>query len=568
VFSPVLSVPAHRVSAWVAETDPKYASAWLAALPLVNSTESGREIYQALYTINRLELRLQDRLELMAMYDQAVATVCQGMQPHLLLEGPPLGPKKRQLAEFIRRLHVEMAFGYKCCLRDLSRARLSLGRKRRAAACIERALHHLGEVLLRSYVVYLPYPASAWREIHELYRLAESLKVADGPLDVGMGNGVQGITINERYAQTVLLGLINPYQLPQGAVQQVNAFLSRWAAQATVTPQTGPINVIGCFMIDLEADAPPVPLAKGGQRLERNTRVLDTHVLLQTIQKFVVQLERGESIEKSGLGVDCLDSACMELLRRMIRAWGESATRRHARRQQTSAVFVCVGLNAAHYYVNGQRSVATYAQSFASSQSAPPRTNVDDVAFVELDEIQEQEASVSSVAAPASLPISETHQVNRWRLRDIGPQGMSLTRYADAMAPIRVGELIGVQQPNDFGRWRVAVIRWVKTPEANSVEVGIETLAKSVTPALVRRSDKTNADANLSPALLLPAVDIIKGPPKLVLPRGACVVGDAVELMDEESEPRQIRISRLLERTGSFEQVEYREIAVPTRRRP
>jgi len=198
VFSPVFSIPEHRVSAWVAETDPKYASAWLAALPLANSAESAREIYQALYTVNRLELRLGNRLELMALYTGAIATVCQGLQPHLLHEVPPLGPKKRQLAEFIRRLHIEMAYGYKCCLRDLGRTRLSLRRKSRSANCIERALYHLSEVLLRSYVVYLPYPSGAWREIHELYRLAESLGIVDGSV-AGVPEDPDPARVHERF---------------------------------------------------------------------------------------------------------------------------------------------------------------------------------------------------------------------------------------------------------------------------------------------------------------------------------------------------------------------------------
>jgi cyclic-di-GMP-binding protein len=566
VFSPVLSVPAHRVSAWVAETNPKYAAAWLAALPLANSAESAREIYQALYTVNRQDLRLPHRLELMAMYDQAVATVCQGLQPHLLLEVPPLGPKKRQLAEFLRRLHIEMAYGYKCCLRDLSRARLSLRRKSRSAICIERALYHLTEVLLRSYVVYLPYPSGAWREIHELYRLAESLGVADGSLDDERRDAGDATTISERYVRTLLLGLTNPYQLPHGAVQQVNAFLARWAEQARIVSQIEAAEVTGCFRVDAEADTPPVPLGKGSKRAEANTRVLDARTLLQMVHQFAARLERGESAEQLGLGVECLDSTCVDLLHRMIRSWGETARRRYARRQQSSNVFVCIGLNAVHFYANGQRPFASFVESFGISQAPPASTETDDVAFIDLDDVRDNEAGKSVAVAPTVL-VPESHRVNRWRLRDIGPQGMSLTRYGDSTAPIRVGDLIGVQQPADLGRWRAAVIRWVKTPEVDSVDMGIEMLAGGASAGLVRRLDSSDEGAHFLPVLLLPASEIAKHPPTLLLTRGTCQVGDVVELVDEESEPRQVRILRLLERTGSFEQVVYAEIVAPKLRR-
>ncbi len=569
MFSPILSIPENSVSAWVAETDPKYASAWLAALPLANSAESAREIYQALYTVNRLDLRVTNRLELMALYSGAVATVCQGLQPHLLYEAPPLGPKKRQLAEFIRRLHIEMAYGYKSCLRDLSRARLTLRRKTRAATCVERALYHLSEVLLRSYVVYLPYPSGTWREVHELFRLADSIDIADSPRSEGASETVDDVPLKERYVRTLLLGLMNPYQLPHGAVQQADAFVARWASRAQITTEEQHGESIGCFRIDPEADTPPVPASKGGLYAEKSTRALDTRGLLSVVQDFVRRLEQGEPLEKLGLGVDCLDSACLDLLNRMVRSWGESAHRRYARRQQSSNVYLCIGLNAAHYYANGQRRFSEYVEAVAPlpvPTSAPAQAEQDED-FIDLDDIPQREGATESVARTVTAPSTESHRVNRWRLRDIGPQGMSLNRYGDAFAPIRVGDLVGVQQATDLGRWRVGAIRWVKTPEVNSVEMGIELLAGGVSAGLVRRLDGTNSPKSISQALLLPATEITKHPPTLIIGRGLFQVGDIVELVDEDSEPRQVRILRLLERTGSFDHMVYAEIVAPTLRR-
>lgn len=567
MFSPVLSIPEHRVSAWVVETDPKYASTWLAALPLANSTESGREIYQALYTVNRLELRLSNRLELMELYSGAVTTVCQGLQPHLMHEAPPLGPKKRQLAEFIRRLHIEMAYGYKCCLRDLSRTRLTLRRKSRSAICIERAIYHLSEVLLRSYAVYLPYPTGTWREIHELFRIAGSLGIAEGPVSDDGNGGAGDVSIKERYVRTLLLGLTNPYQLPHGAAQQVDAFLARWAAQAQIVPHSDHAEVTGYFRVDPEADTPPAPIARNDNRLAKDGLALDARALLNTVQTFALRLQEGELPEKLELGVDCVDAFCVDLLQRMVRSWGESARRRYARRQQSSNVFVCVGLNSAHYYANGQRRFADYVNAIASPPvTLPTLADTGDETFIDLDNVPQ--SSGGSTASPVgTTPTTESHRVNRWRLRDIGPQGMSLDRYGDALAPVRVGDLVAVQQASDLGRWRVGVIRWVKTPEVNGVQMGIEMLAGGVSAALLRRLDGTNYPRGTFPALLLPATEITKHPPTLVVTRGTCQVGDVVELMNEDSEPRQVRILRLLERTGSFEQVVYADIVTPMLRR-
>lgn len=556
MYNPVLSVPARRVSGWVAETDPKYARAWLDSLPLTDSAEAAREIYQALYTVNRADLKVAARLELMGLYEPVVTTVCKGLQSHLVHATPPLGPKKRQLAEFIRRLHVEMAYGYKSCLRDLSRARVLLRRKTRSLGCIERALYHLSEVLLRSYLVYLPYPTSTWRETHELYRVAESLDAVDDAIESDE-QGNEPVTVGERYVQTLLLGLANPYQLPHSAAQQLNNFLARWAKQARITTLSDAKDPSGYFLVDLTADAPPVPLTKKGHELGPNARVLDTRLLVQTLQQFVVRLEAGDSIEELGLGVDYLDSACIDLLHRMNRALGEGARRRFTRRQRSTNVFVCVGLNAIHFYANGQRPFTTYLQAFPWLDKPDVPADGADVAFVELDEsdAKRDQPVVTLADALASLP-AESHRVDRWQLRDIGPQGMALVRYGDAATPVRVGELIGVQQPSDLGHWRAASIRWVKNPETNSLEVGIEVLAAAVTPVAVRSMSGSKA----FPGLLLPAAEVMQRPATLIIPRGACHVGEELELIEDGAEIRRVRLLRLVERTGAFEQVVYADV--------
>lgn len=562
MYSPVLSIPARRVSGWVAETDPRYARAWLASLPLANSAESAREIYQALYTVNRIELRVQTRMELLDLYEPVVASTCSALASYLMNAAPPLGAKKRQLAEFIRRLHIEMGYGYKCCLRDLSHTRLMFGKRARFARCIERALFHSSEVLLRSYVVYIPCTESAWRETHELYRLAESLGLTGDALKVDSESVVRSVTVGERYVQTLLLGLANPYQLPQNGAQQVHAFLTRWGGKAHVVPVTPASDVSGLFLIDLVADAAPVPFGGDATESNESRRLLDVRELLQTLRAFVSRLDNGESIEKLSLGVDVLDSTCSELLHRMLRSWGDTARRRYARRQQSSNVFVCSGMNALRFFVNGQRPFTPYLPTPNTAGMSALAVGVADVAFVELDDAAQAAFDLDnepSEVKPASL-VTESYRVDRWQLRDIGPQGMSLARYGDAATPMRVGDLIGVQQPSDLGRWRAAVIRWVKSPETDSLEMGLEVLAASVAPVAVRPATGQNA-VTWRGALRLPASDVACRPATLLVARGTSNVGDELDLFDEQEEPRRVRVLRLLERTGSFEQIVYADIA-------
>ncbi|HSW53097.1 MAG TPA: hypothetical protein VLG93_07690, partial [Sulfuricaulis sp.] len=204
-----LSMPVKRVSAWMAETDPKYAQAWLASLPLADSAETAREIYQALYTLNRQELDAARRFELMELYNAPVASVTAALESYFTRAALPLTPKKRQLAEFIRQLHMEMAYGYKGCLQDLEKQRLRWGRKTLRAQALLRALHYLGEVLLHSYQVYMPYPPEVWRELHAIYQYAAEHELTQEVLDTPAPMAAK-TTLNQEYLRILLLGLSNP----------------------------------------------------------------------------------------------------------------------------------------------------------------------------------------------------------------------------------------------------------------------------------------------------------------------------------------------------------------------
>lgn len=534
------------------ETDPKYARAWLESLPLADHAETGRELYQAVYALNRLHAPVPARFELMELYGPAVASVCAGLQSYLAGQAPPLGPKKRQLAEFLRRLHVEMAYGYKRCLQDLQKARFRVGRRPRLRRATERALFHLGEVLLRSYAVYIPYPGGIWREIHELYCLAEAGGFADEALaPAADGEQAPGpASIRALYVRVLLLGLANPYQLPQGMAQQVQAFLARWGDTATLGEDLSVSNPAAHFLVDLDADAPPQPFPRQRDdgRERARLRTLNALALVRTVRGFIDRIEKSGTLDRNELGVDCLEVSCLDFLRRLARLWGLSARRRHARREQRRSVLVCSGIEALHFLVNGQQPFVLPAASSAVSAGAD---------FIDLDRILERDAQ-DEREAPARR---EHHRVDRWQVRDVGPDGMALARYGDAQISVRVGDLLGLQEPNDLGRWRIAVVRWMKSPETGSVELGVELLGTSASPVAVRRLDGGRPETPYRLALELPADPSRRRPATLIVARGLFAGQRALELYEADGTVRRVRPLRLLERTGAFEQLVCADLA-------
>jgi hypothetical protein len=565
-----LTVPEKRVSAWLAETDPRYARAWLDSLPLADPVEAAREIYQSLYTLNRQELEPQPRFDLMELYAPAVSTVSNSLQNHFLHLPFPLPPRKRQVAEFVRQIHMEMAYGYKGCLNHLARIRLPWNRRHIAPVASERAMRYLGEVLSASYQAYMPYPQGVWREIHTLYRYAEERGFDTEPVN-GSREPSAGPTIRQRYLQILLLGLTGPYRLAQGESAQIVQFLEHWADKAVVQRELAVANPVGHFLIDLGADAPPSPYPRENRPAANDgLRVLNTIELVRQVHHFLGRIQKGETARNLGLGVDCLDAACLDLLRRLVRAWALVPRRQHARLKRRSSVFLCAGLGAVHFFGNGQKPFRLPSAIAAGSSGDGPRSvlaNLDaasqeggedaDEIYIALDEpdaVPDSTGGAMSGTAPVTST-SESWRVDRWRVRDLSPKGLLLVRSGEALTHVRVGDPLGIQRMNDVSHWSIGVVRWMKSVDASSHEMGVELLAPRGKPVALWPANVHGVRDAQALALLLPAVETMHRPTSLLVARGVFQPDLIFHLYDGDGPAQRVRLLKQVERTGAYEQV-------------
>lgn len=545
----VVSVPSKRVSAWSVETNPKYARAWLASLSPVDNADSARELYQSLYALNRMDLDVGQRDELMGLYGAPIYEAVGFFQASFGRASFPLPKKLRQVAEFVCQLHFEMAHGYKLCVQDLSRHWLPWRRRQLIAACAERALYHLGEVLLRSYQLYLPYPQGVWRDVHALYRHVEHYGRHDEVVRVDEGLGMTSVSVSQRYRRLLMLGIANPYQMPANECVAVYRFLGRWIEQVRLDSTLVRPDSAGCFLVDPAMDVPPSPLARTTGSSNPDLRVLDTGELVRTLHVFLRRLERGEPAGELQLGVECLDSACHDMLQRLHRSYAHTTSRRHSRIKRHETVSICAGVSAMHFFVSGQRPMAA---SGSAVTDAPFQTETlsetdgsgGDQAYVALDE-------PTHVASPSSR--HDSFRIDRWQVRDVSPQGLLLAQDEEPSVKFRVGDALGVQRSNTVGQWSVGLVRWCKARSGKGVEVGVELIAPDAAPASLRAV----ADGEIAavPALSLPAVEAAHRPASLLVPRGALQVGKDFFLSETNRTVRRVRILDAIERTSSIEQV-------------
>lgn len=527
--------------------DPKYLRNWFANLPVTNSVATAQEVYRVLCGLNRIPMDTRDRLELLELSTSPVASVTAGLLPHL---GPmvlPLSPKKRQLADFLRQLQTEMAYGYKTLIRDLHAGPAAWVRQPEVMAIgIERAIRHLGLSLLRSYQVYMPYPAGVWREIHGLYRYAEenhgqNSLVADG--------GAAKTTVTKCYLQTALLGVCSPYQLPPNECTQVHAFLVNWADKAHITQSLDVTDTAGHFLIDLSADLPPIVFPRDIKpKTAPHLRHLVSLELARSAHALIGRLQKGEAPRALNIGSDCIDTACIDMLQRMLKFWGVNAGRQFSRRpKQDAQLSVCAGLKAVHFFSDGQRP-------FTPPEPADAPAEADR----EIDLQGSARQVLDTDNAVRAVP-EENYRIERWRIRDESAAGLSLLHLGEEDIAVRIGDLLGILN-EDTGIWRVGIARWLKNPEMATLEMGVEMLAPTAHPAAVKpAAGDARSTPAYSQALLLPAMEVLRQPPSLIIARGIHQPGQELWLADGYGRPRRVRPLNVIERSAAFEQIAFAE---------
>jgi len=558
-----LYIPEMKVSAWVAETHPKEAAEWLNDLPYGDASEAAREIYQSLYTLNRQKLGPADRLKLMSLYHEPVARVVKGLTVSFRSGGLALSENKRKLADFVRQLKQEMAIGFKLAMIDAISTRMMMSKKKVIEASLESAMRYLAEVLYSCYQVYVPVPMGTWKEMHILYRYAEENDWFGQPADANP-------SIEKYYRDALLIGLCNPYQLPDGEWNKVYQFIDHWGDLAELHGDITTHNIAGRFLIDLDADAPPVAFPRGVSVSQAdNLRALNALPLTSMVQDFVRRIKKGDPAVRTKMGVDCLDINCLDILRRMRRAWGLATGRRGDRIRKSGQCFVANSVSAIHYFASGQRPFVQPLFSESHNQPVVEHVAEPDVPgelpegldldlgeplndnFIDLDTIGGTgKKKARNLADPIFAP-ERVYRAEPWGIHDQSVTGIQLTHKEAGNQQVRVGDVVGIEDGVNKDTWRIGVVRWVRTPKPRIIDIGVEMLSSKATPVAIRHDQRGTAYV---PALLLPPVNILKRPATLVVPAGTYVEGDIYFVVDASEGPaRKVAGLKLLERTAAFE---------------
>ena len=550
--------------------DPKGTDAWFTTLPKTNFGELARQLFQALQQFNRVEVPDGRRIEVAERLGEAVDYLARNLQRHYTDTAFPLADKAAQVAALVRELDAEMAASYKIVVERILGGIHEADDQRHLTIAVNRAVRYLGRTLYRAVLVYQPWPAHYWREIHTLYAFAAKNGLANQPIRERLGdNDSPAPTLTDLYRQAVVLAAAEPQRLRQREIEAVFQNGVRWGKALDVSSAEG-IEVKPTHrLVDLTADKEPMLVERLAEPAKGRFLLVDLAPLADTLR---AELEK--------IGGEAPQEAHRKLVGAMLQqlsdSWVQPPTRRFSRTRLVFELRVLVGLAAIHRELSSQHA-AVAAPRRGQARHLTPESVAYALAPLGLDLLSEDPAVTGPKeqpinfhsdqdAAPASPPVAVTVRTN-----NESAAGYCIEWYAQNAPRIRVGEVLGIQSVHEDMQFSVGLIRWIQYATRDSLRVGVELIAPQcravnsyvgdLRAVRDRRSLKTE------PALLLPAVPAGDRPATVLLPTIKHKQGDVVWLYSEAADQR-VRLGELVDATGACSRFAFDVLEENARGRP
>ena len=529
---PLLGLQIPRQSAPKADNvllDPKETQVWFEALPMANIGETARRVFNTLIEFNRIEVPDLLRVRTVEKFRPPVEYITNNLLKYYVDVGLPLSPKGDKTAALARELQKELAISYKIIVERMIAGDSSNFDRRLLVIALHRTLHYLGQSLLQSALVYTTWPEGIWREINSVYAYASQNGIHDVPVKPDDGRDAAGsTTIEDQFKALMLFASATPHRLRQSHARLLYAHLEDWSNDTAILAEDDGGTSLGRFNVDLWADSAPVHNALRTPVPGKRIAILDVRELLKRLRNdFENAPWDSRKVLQSGKPV-----VTRPLLRLLILAWSRPPDRRFVRTKLNFDLHVVAGLHAIYgnLQADEQPPYATYRTPlFTLEEVDKPSASrnkiqwssgsLEDVSLAPLDSNPASDSMfrdsflvgshgpVPPVPPPQAVeptedkPLAEITESERHTVKTVNESagGYCIRWQGDHIPRVKIGELIGVESPQDRRKYGLGVVRWMKQQPDQSLELGLEVISTRCAAADVREAE-ANSTRNRAPS--------------------------------------------------------------------
>jgi hypothetical protein len=509
----------------LAERRPQKITQFINNLPTSNPLEAASALLEEMQILNRQKVTPDIRVKTLEIYRPALVNIA-GMLSTQYCNAPlPLPQLAKKYAGAAESLWLELGYGYKLALVDQQNKLFSLGGSKSTSLVVQRAVEAMSQLAMVYYQTYVTTPGSVWSDLHQLYFYAAQQSLQD--IEVPTGSGSSNMTtVDLSYKQALLMALADPQHLSPNDIKQVADYVARHAKHTQLQGLGLLENPAGIFLISLNTDKPPIPYIKNGEQTDAGNDILFITIkLARLVHKHLQMLQSGNLPNNSDLPTNATDPRYQDMLTYLIKHWGASPKRIFNRSRKTNSVELGIGVATAHYFVNGE-------QLYVAPAEANDATEISDNTSNTLDFSQQK------------------FKPSRWQVLNISAGGMALRKFPLSEGNIRVGELLSVKD-NGASHWSVGVLRWANNNDYE-LEIGAQLIAPEAKAAGARASHQNKFE----PVLILAGVPTLKQPASIIAACGMYSPARVIDL-DEAGKISRVMVTKLIERTSSFERFQY-----------
>ncbi len=502
---------------------------WIQSLPLTNVQAAHQSLAQQIALVRQAGIAPVEVLRIMEALREPVAYAQNELARKYAGKALPLDPAEAATWKRVIGLWQDVIDTYSWCRAAQARGDTALDQH--AALIVLRCLQHWVCVLIDHHRIYSQLPGALWKKLHQLYAFAEQSGFARVAIGDSSPTTDPNSTCLAAYCRALLGQLANPFALSGRQMDFVSRWIEKWSGAINLASQPLPPSSIPALAVDLGGEHGPV-LAEALEPVS-SLRYIDLEPLGRTLRQIITSLKKGQTPAELGLGDDARQPGCENLLMLLYIQWCRAGTARtEARNPREEKAQVCLGMNAAHFYISGR--------AFRAPGASLSRQEEHDMQlFGHISERTQQ-----------MLASTDSSAVEAWDLVNQSASGfLCMMREPNAQMRISHNQLVAARRSSSK-LFYLGIVQWLRLEENEELSVGIRLFASIPRPVAVRPTNFNMPGVKgFERGLLLP--EIAPTPATLILPSGWFQPGRSIEL--HANQKRAVKLVDLLEKGADFD---------------
>ncbi len=489
------------------QINPGTLASDLATLPRDDFLYSGHRILNDLGQFNRASVEDELRLKLLDLYRISILNLAKKLRKSIGKGGLPISKKLLTRQKITLELHRQLTDGYKRILLNQDLSEDFDHSDNIVIVSSERAVFSLLEILTLSYLSYTPVPENTWKEMHTIFQMAHK-KGFTGIRIPDVADSKKNLKILDIYLFALLLGLSEPYGLPNGGLYTLLPYFHLWIGYLSLFDKNNLDGLRYFYRIDPDIDKAALPFPEA--HLKGLLYVTTDSLVHQMLGPNPPIDVADDDDEKNQLSL-----SIHTFFPKLISSWTKYPIRRYQRNNASGEVEL----------ISGFKRIIHFLQQSTS-------------------DLTEKQKSYIQV----------------WKIQNDSASGLGIEYHGHEVKSVSVGDLVLYRtiDKETVGKWVTGVIRRFSNPGRSNMAIGIQRMPPDVHTGKLYNISHTAEDSK--PVLMYPENTLLNSEATLVTLPGVYHAGAKFHIALDNGRKFKLRAIKAVQVNPVLEQFSFEKL--------